>query len=107
MKKLNLNSPIRVKLTDYGKYVYFHRFDELNKRYDELNTLIEKHRRNSMDHITPLTLLTPSYPEEDDDGFTEFLLWKFIELYGPYMHMGAKNVIEPLDIYILENVEGE
>ena len=84
MKKLNLNSQIRVKLTDYGEYIYFHRFDECNK-------FIEKNGG---------TPLSPSYPEKDDNGLTEFLLWKFIELYGPYIHMGAKNVIVPLDIYV-------
>lgn len=31
MKKLDLNSLIRVKLTDYGKDIYYHRFDEVNK----------------------------------------------------------------------------
>ena len=95
MKKLNLNSTVRVKLTDYGEFIYFHRFDEYNK-------FIEKNGGSP---------LTPNYPEKDDDGFTKFLLWKFIELYGPYIHMGAKNVIEPLDIYIdnydLETVKYE
>lgn len=84
MKKLNLNSLVRVKLTDYGEYIYFHRFDERNK-------FIEKNGG---------TPLAPSYPEKDDNGLTEFPLWKFIELYGPYIHMGAKNVIVPLDIYV-------
>lgn len=84
MKKLNLNSLVRVKLTDYGEHIYFHRFDECNK-------FIEKNGG---------TPLAPSYPEKDENGFTEFLLWKFIELYGPYIHMGAKNVIVPLDIYV-------
>ena len=93
MKKLNLNSPIRVKLTDYGEYIYYHRFDECNK-FIEQNGGVP---------------LAPYYPEKDDEGLTEFQLWKFIELYGPYIHMGAKNVIEPLNIYIdeydLENGE--
>ena len=84
MKKLNLNSLIRVKLTDYGKDIYYHRFDEVNKFIANRSG----------------KLIEPCYPEIDDDGLTEFQLWKFIELYGPYMHMGAKNVIEPLCIYI-------
>ena len=93
MKKLNLNSPIRVKLTDYGEYIYYHRFDECNK-FIEQNGGVP---------------LAPYYPEKDDEGLTEFQLWKFIELYGPYIHMGAKDVIEPLNSYIdeydLENGE--
>lgn len=95
MKKLNLNSRIRVKLTDYGKDIYYHRFDECNK-------FIEKNGG---------TPLAPNYPEKDGNGFTGFLLWKFIELYGPYIHMGAKNVIVPFDIYVddcdLETVKDE
>ena len=95
MKKLNLNSPVRVKLTDYGERIYFHRLDECNK-------FIEKNGG---------TPLAPSYPEKDDNGFTEFLLWKFIELYGPYIRMGGKIVIDPLDIYVddydLETVKDE
>lgn len=84
MKKLNLNSLVRVKLTDYGEYIYFHRFDECNK-------FIEKNGGAP---------LAPSYPEKDDNGLVEFLLWEFIELYGPYIYMGAKNVMVPLDIYV-------
>lgn len=88
MKKLDLNSLIRVKLTDYGKDIYYHRFDEFNK-------FISNRFSNRSGK-----LIEPCYPETDDDGLTEFHLWEFIELYGPYMHMEAKNVIEPLCIYI-------
>ena len=84
MKKLDLNSLIRVKLTDYGKDIYYHRFDEVNKFISNCSG----------------KLIEPCYPETDGGGLTEFHLWEFIELYGPYMHMEAKNVIEPLCIYL-------
>lgn len=29
--KINLNQWVKFKLTDYGKNIYYHRFDELNK----------------------------------------------------------------------------
>lgn len=95
MKKINLNSLIRVKLTDYGKDIYYHRLDETNEYIESLGGIP----------------LKPDYPVVDKDGYSEFQLWKFIELYGPHMHMVSKNIIEPLYIYIddfdLENVKGE
>lgn len=95
MKKLNLNSRIRVKLTDYGKDIYYHRFDELNEYIKQAGGKPFK----------------PDYPVVDKDGYSEFPLWKFIELYGPHIHMAAENVIEPLNIYIddfdLEDAKGD
>lgn len=84
MKKLNLNSVIKVKLTDVGKDIYFHRFDALNEWI--------KSRGGQ--------LIESDYPDVDEDGYTKFQLWHFINIYGSHINMGAKNVIEPLNIYI-------
>lgn len=84
MKKLNLNSFIKVKLTDHGKDIFYH-------QYDELNDFIIKRGG---------TPIKPGFPETDAEGYTVFLLWKFIQTYGKHIGMGAKNVIEPLNIYI-------
>ena len=73
MKKeivLNLNDVIKVKLTSYGKQVFY-----------------------SYWNIVP----TPSL-NIDEDGYTQFQLWEFINIFGSYIYMGAKNVIEPLEI---------
>ena len=70
MKKLNLNSRIRVKLTDYGKDIYYHRFNELNECIEQAEGKPFK----------------PDYPVVDKDGYSEFQLWEFIELYGPHIH---------------------
>lgn len=77
--RINLNEPIMVKLTDLGKEIYYHRFDDLNQWAGR-------------------TVIKPSFPAEDPDGYTAFQLWAFIELYGNHIGMMKPNVIEPLEI---------
>ena len=76
---INLNEPIKVKLTDWGKEIYYHRYDRINQ-------------------IVGREVCKPSFPKEDENGYTEFQLWCFIELYGMHMGMALPNVIEPLEI---------
>ena len=87
--KINLNDTVRFKLTDFGKDIYYHQFDELN---EELKTK----------GISPFK---PEMPKVDADGFTSMQLWCFIELYGSHIGMARPNVIEPLDIYFEEKTE--
>lgn len=77
--KINLNDTVKFKLTDYGKEVWFHQFDELNE-------------------LAGIEVIKPSFPREDEDGYTSLQLWCFIHLYGEHIHIGAKNVIEPLEL---------
>lgn len=79
IQKINLNETIKVKLTPYGAEIYYKQFDELNKQYDR-------------------EICKPQMPQIDKDGYTEFQLWNFIELYGQHIGMCKPNVIEPLDI---------
>lgn len=81
--EINLNETIRVKLTDLGKDIYYHQFDELCK--------VLKGRG-----ISPIQ---PTMPRVDADGFTSMQLWRFIELYGGHIGMAMPNVIEPINIY--------
>ena len=76
---INLNEPIKVKLTDWGKEIYYHQYDRTNQ-------------------IAGREICKPKFPKEDENGYTEFQLWCFIELYGEYMGMTLPNVIEPLEI---------
>lgn len=78
-EKINLNERIKVKLTPLGAEIYYKQYDELNKNAGK-------------------TVLEPRMPEIDKDGYTEFQLWHFIELYGEHIGMCKPNVIEPLDI---------
>lgn len=87
--KINLNDHIKVKLTDLGKDIYYHRYDEFNKLYG----------------IYGREVLKPIFPEEDENGYTKFHLWEFIELYGEHIGMAKPQVIYPLEI-IYEEGEG-
>lgn len=77
--RINLNEPIKVKLTDWGKEIYYHQYDRINQ-------------------IVGREACKPSFPKEDENGYTEFQLWCFMELYGECMGMTLPNVIEPLEI---------
>lgn len=87
MKSINLNSTIKVKLTPYGADIFYHRFDGLRE------TLKSK----------GLNPIVPQMPSVDEDGFTKFQLWDFINIYGDYMGLARKNVIEPIEIYMDED----
>ena len=82
--KINLNDRIKVKLTPYGAEIYYKQFDEVNKQYGR-------------------EICNPQMPRIDKDGYTEFQLWHFIELYGQHIGMCKPNVIEPLDIVYCGN----
>ena len=89
IQKINLNETIKVKLTPYGAEIYYKQFDELNKQHGR-------------------QICKPQMPRIDKDGYTEFQLWHFIELYGQHIGMCKPNVIEPLDIvYCKHNQEDE
>lgn len=79
MKSLNLNSIIKVKLTPKGVDIFYHYYNEIGKKLN----------------------LEPLMPKIDKDGYTEFPLWKFIDLYGKYFPMGIQEYpIQDLRIYI-------
>ena len=89
MQKINLNETIKVKLTPYGAEIYYKQFDELNKQRGR-------------------EICKPHMPRIDKDGYTEFQLWHFMELYGEHIGMCKPNVIEPLDIvYCKHNRDGK
>lgn len=77
--RINLNEWIKVKLTDWGKEIYYHQYDRINQ-------------------IAGKKICEPKFPKEDENGYTKFQLWCFIELYGEHMGITLPNVIEPLEI---------
>ena len=90
--KINLNETVKFKLTDYGKDIYYHRFDELNEK------IVKAGGRS----------IEPNMPRVDSEGYTEMLLWYFINIYGKHMKLGCDNVVEPFEIiYETEEAEGE
>lgn len=84
MVQINLNDTVKFKLTDLGKDIYYHQYDDL----------IEYLKKKG---------ITPSFkqqiPKVDENGYTTMQLWCFIELYGNYIGAGKPNVIEPLNLY--------
>ena len=76
---INLNDRIKVVLTEYGKDLYYHRYDDMI----QAGVFKEDQR--------PL-------PKFDNEGKTEFQLWDFISLYGEHIGMCVEPVIQPLII---------
>lgn len=77
--RINLNEHVKVKLTEFGKNIYYHQYDELNA----------KHGGQTIE---------PRMPEVDSEGYTRLLLWKFMNIYGKHISLGSQNVINPLEI---------
>ena len=78
--RININEPIKVKLTDYGKVIYFQKYNEVNK------------------YLPKFKQRTISFPKVDEDGYSSFQLWDFMEIYGSYFGMGRQEVIKPIEI---------
>lgn len=85
--KINLNDTIKVKLTDLGREIFYHKDDDLRAYEESL-------------HLKRLNFFIPEYPKEDEEGYTRFQLWYFMELYGKFIGMAKPNVIEPLNIEV-------
>ena len=83
--RINLNENVKVKLTDYGKEIYYHQYDSLNETAGR-------------------EVIKPSFPKVDAAGYSQFQLWCFIELYGRYIGMTERNVIEPLEFVFEKEV---
>ena len=88
--KVNLNDQVKFKLTDRGKDIYFHQYDELN---EYLKQKIG---------VKPFG---QKMPEVDDDEYTKMQLWSFIEMFGKHIGIAKPNVIEPLNLYFETNEE--
>lgn len=80
--KINLNEFVKVKLTDLGKEIYYHRHDALNEYLKKIGA----------------KPIEPHFPKEDEEGYTKFQLWNFMEIYGKHLGMAKPNVILPLEI---------
>lgn len=75
---ININNKIKVKLTRFGKSI-------LDKEVCRL-----KQVSGAPDNYTPY--------ETDDNGYTEFQLWQFMNIFGDYLYNGAIQVIEDNEI---------
>lgn len=83
MKTLNLNTVVYVKLTEEGQKIFRHRWDDLRK-------LTESG-----------AYLPDNFKSVDKNGYSKFMLWDFMNIYGPYMRIGRLDqVIVDNDIFI-------
>ena len=82
-RTINLNDKIKVKLTEHGRNIYYHRHDEMNR-------------------LCKREVCKPSWPETDKDGYTKMELWLFMEIFGPHIGIVKPGVIESLDIIVAE-----
>ena len=80
---INLNDWIKVKLTEHGK--------DIHRRW-----------KSQIAHLLK-TNKVDIEPETDEDGYTKYQLWQFIELFGKYIGMGEDAVIMPLVIVPVES----
>lgn len=82
--KINLNDFVKFKLTGYGQYIYYHRFDSIIRAY-------------------PSAFIKPTPLPIDDEGYSKMQMWEFIQTFGPHIGMGSDKVVDPIELI----VEGE
>ena len=86
----NINHIIKVKLTDSGK-------DILNKHFSKIN----KYCASLELGYTP-TQYAEEYAE-DIDGYIQFQLWDFMNIFGSYFMLGSPVLIQNNDIIFNED----
>lgn len=90
MVKFNINDHVKVKLTEKGRDIYYHRYDDWFGQFP------------NSDYV-PIA----SYPEVDEDGYTEIQLWHLMEIFGPYLYNGCNVPFEDNNIYFDEKTVKE
>ncbi len=66
--KFNVNDKVKIKLSELGKAIYYHQYDDLNKQHGRV-------------------VITPRYPQVDEHGYSEMQLWCIMQLFGQYITM--------------------
>jgi hypothetical protein len=69
----NINDFVKVKLTEKGKYIYYHQFDDMNEEILKMGG-------------RPLEPIRLKY---DDNGYVEFQMWNFMEIFGRHLCNGC------------------
>ena len=80
LEKININQFIKVKLTDYGQQIHI-------KHYDKYLKSIFPESKN--------------IPVKDENGYTKYQLWEFMNIFGAYVFNGEEQIIENNEVYIL------
>lgn len=69
----NINDYVKVKLTEKGKYIYYHQFDDMNANIPKMDG-------------KPLNPIELKY---DDEGYVKFQMWHLMEIFGKYLFNGC------------------
>lgn len=75
--KTNLNHYIKVKLNDYGKKIHHDYWKEICK-----------------DAGVPYEL------KVDEDGYSSFQIYEFMNIFGEHAYLGCKEFLETLDVLV-------
>lgn len=68
----NINDFVKVKLTEKGKYIYYHQYDDINKDIVKMGG----------EPLNPIEL------QYDDNRYVEFQMWHLMEIFGKHLHNG-------------------
>lgn len=83
MQKLNLNFTVKVKLTSYG---------------------LEQHKKHwAFFRVNKTDVYTP--PKIDSEGYSKFLLWELMSIFGSVLFLGNPNIPFELNEFIYETKE--
>jgi hypothetical protein len=72
--RFNINHNVRVRLTDFGHQIVW-------KRHAELSEFLKS--------VGGPPLSGDGATTEDNEGWSEWQLWKLMETFGPHIRMGA------------------
>lgn len=82
----NINDKIKVKLTEHGRSI-------LEKEITAFGIL---KRFDGYKYYSPYNT--------DDEGYTEFQLWNFMRIFGPYFWNGCPQIIEHNEIIFIPKI---
>lgn len=77
--KININDMVKVKLTDFGKEIWYHQNDKINKWAETYGSKIR---------------LEPVIPVVDKDGWMTEQLWVLMNVFGEHIYNGSKLCFE-------------
>lgn len=93
--KFNINEYVYVKITEAG-------WKQLKRNHYDL------HRNYKLNIYSEYEIPEyNNYPATDDEGWTKIQLWRLMQEFGPYIHMGMKeplfdlNIVIPTEDYII------
>ena len=87
-KTFNINEIVKVKLTQKGKLIYSEHQIEIQKRFNRDKIKID----------------LPLNAKIDNEGFSSFQLWRFMEIFGSHIYCGAEPIIEECILYLPEEL---